>query len=342
MKPRGAVCSFCDKTFKWRENLKRHTKRKHRIDSANGSFMILPATKPVKSNIKSVKKEHICYKCPVLKSYHSKASLKRHTKLFHKDKIGKITMGKSYIHVPTEVLKERKVYCHLCQESQTCISNLHVHILEKHHTTAFYPCNQCAKSFVSKFKLSLHRKRVHSEANKYCPFCEYKSPRTDTLRKHIWIHARKQNMKIYRKSQIYARAQKVKKDITKEISRSAYLCKNINWNEVLNSSEADISKQFSNLEPLTETETIDLIQDNNMTDSQILKIFSYLSKKWGRKIVTKKIAQKLISRKSLLKNFFTKKVLDTNSGLNFKSKDGRIIKRTVVYCHDIPGEICRK
>ena len=155
-------------------------------------------------------------------------------------------MGKSFIQVPTNVLKERRVFCHLCNEAHTCISNLHVHILEKHNTTAFYPCKECKKSYVSKLKLSLHKKRVHGECKK-CLFCEYKTPRTDTLRNHMRIHSKKEKMKIYKQSQTYYLARKVKKDIINKITSSSYLYRTINWNEVLKKSEGDNSEHFSNL-----------------------------------------------------------------------------------------------
>ena len=158
----------------------------------------------------------------------------------------------------------------------------------------------------------------------------------------MWIHAKKDKMKIYKQSQTYYLSRKLKNDIVSKITSSSYLYRTIKWNEVLKKSEADISEHFSNLEPLTETETVDLIQDNNLTDCQILKIFSYLSKKWGRKVVTKRIAKKLIARKSLLNNFLTKQILDTNSTLYFKSQDCKVLSRTVIYCYNIPGEICRK
>ena len=76
----GAVCGICEQKFKWRANLKRHTKLKHRIQAANGSFMLLTASKDSRLKPKYKKVEYICYRCPLLKSFYSKASLKRHKK----------------------------------------------------------------------------------------------------------------------------------------------------------------------------------------------------------------------------------------------------------------------
>jgi hypothetical protein len=67
-----------------------------------------------------------------------------------------------------------------------------------------------------------------------------------------------------------------------------------------------------------------------------------LSKKWGRQVVTKNIARQLVLRKSILDTFFTKETLDENSENKFKSKEGKVLKRTVVYCHDVPGLIAFK
>ena len=85
-----------------------------------------------------------------------------------------------------------------------------------------------------------------------------------------------------------------------------------------------------------------IIQDNNLADCQILKIIVTLSKKWGRSIVTPNIAKKLIARKSLLDVYFTKCTLDDSSEQNFKDNTGNVIKRDIVYCHDIPVLIAFK
>ena len=98
---------------------------------------------------------------------------------------------------------------------------------------------------------------------------------------------------------------------------------------------------FWNL-PFLEEEIIDIIHNNDLADRQILIILSFLTKKWGCKIVTKNIAKKLIARKSLLDSFFTRQTLDGTSDNCFKNKNGTLLTRTVVYCHDVPGFIAYK
>ena len=58
--------------------------------------------------------------------------------------------------------------------------------------------------------------------------------------------------------------------------------------------------------------------------------------------MTKNIAKKLIARKSLLDSFFTRQTLDGTSDNCFKNKNGTLLTRTVVYCHDVPGFIAYK
>ena len=91
-----------------------------------------------------------------------------------------------------------------------------------------------------------------------------------------------------------------------------------------------------------ENEVIAIIHSNNLADSQVINILSYLRKKWGHKVVTKNITKKLISRKSLLDSYFSKLTLDSSSAFRFQDSDGLSIDRVVVYCHDLPGLIAYK
>ena len=110
---------------------------------------------------------------------------------------------------------------------------------------------------------------------------------------------------------------------------------NLVWKQL--KINTDFHHHFKQLEPLSENEVINIIKDNNLADCQVLRILSFMSKKWACKVVTENIARKLVERKSLLDSFFTKKILSKETDLHFKDKHGKILRRTVVYCHNIPG-----
>ena len=89
--------------------------------------------------------------------------------------------------------------------------------------------------------------------------------------------------------------------------------------------------------PMTEAEIIDLIKDNNLSDKQLLSICKFLRNKFGREVITPNISLKLIKRKSLLDQFFSERRLDSSTELYFKSNKGKVLSRSVTYCHDLPG-----
>ena len=53
-------------------------------------------------------------------------------------------------------------------------------------------------------------------------------------------------------------------------------------------------------DPLTEDNVIEIIQDNNLSDRQILNICKYIRQKWGRNIISPNIKGKLVDRKGIL------------------------------------------
>ena len=102
-----------------------------------------------------------------------------------------------------------------------------------------------------------------------------------------------------------------------------------------------LSQQNAN--PLSEEDIIELIHDTNVSDRTILKILQTLTKKWGRRnVVTPNVRDNLVRRKKILEPFFTKLVLDKDTDLHFKDKDGNIISRHITYCHEKPGLIAFK
>ena len=104
----------------------------------------------------------------------------------------------------------------------------------------------------------------------------------------------------------------------------------------------DVIKHIND-NPLTEEDIVEMIQDYNLTDTTMINILKKLARKWGRdNVITKNISKKLVNRKKLTDQFFTKKWTDKNTEYYFKSNDGKCLERWVVYCHDIPGLLAFK
>jgi hypothetical protein len=74
--------------------------------------------------------------------------------------------------------------------------------------------------------------------------------------------------------------------------------------------------------PLSESEFIQMINNNNLVDKQILNICKFLRDKWGNKVLTPNIAKKLVKRKSMLDQFFTEVRLNSSTDLHLKGKRG--------------------
>ena len=90
------------------------------------------------------------------------------------------------------------------------------------------------------------------------------------------------------------------------------------WDDLIKDCPYHISKIEEN--PLSEDEVIELIKDNNLSDKQVLNICQLLRQKWGRKVITSNIAEKLVKRKSILDQFFTLIKLDDKTNIHFKTK----------------------
>jgi hypothetical protein len=71
----------------------------------------------------------------------------------------------------------------------------------------------------------------------------------------------------------------------------------------------------------------------------MMKILTKIRFKWGRKLITPNIKKVLRQRKNIMKSFFTLQYLYEKSDVSFKDKDGNVIPRWLVYCHDIQGLI---
>lgn len=341
-------CNICGKTFGRKDNLRRHIKKKHKVAGPRGSYLLVRHKLTGYRKRKS-SKEHICYNCPLLKKFKSAYNLKRHKKI-HTGEENIIRNNNAYLQVSPEDLKRRRVLCHICSDQFTCIQNLREHMVRAHDSNKIHPCQNCEKAFSSRKKLNLHRKDTHNQRTHNCQTCDSTFKRKTHLKRHIQTHLLRRTKRATENLSIRQQLRRGKQEAAAfqiRLNKNAPIVNRVIWKNLINSNEEELEKHIGSMEPLNENEVIELIQDNNLADSQILKILSYLSKKWGRRVVTKNIAKQLVLRKSILDSFYTTRTLDENSDLQFKSKDteekeGTVLRRTVVFCHDVPGLIAFK
>ena len=329
-------CNICGETFGYKYTLNRHIKNKHKVMMNSGSYMIV-SSKINKYRFPKKKKEHICYNCPILKKFHSSWELRRHKKI-HTGKENLIISDQKSITISSSDIHNRHVVCHICKGTYSCIQNLKEHMLQSHSTEKIYACTLCTRSFPLLKALKKHQKRFHAPKNKKCHICNKCFKFDVLLEKHIKGHLSEKKIKATKnvsKQEQYKRSKKYAENIKNEIKQNPESVRKTILNNMC--TDKDFVSYFGKIDPLSETEVINLITDNNLADSQILSILSFLTKKWGKTIVTPNISRKLVKRKSILDTFFTQLTIGDNSEINFKSKEGKVLKRTVVYCHDVPG-----
>ena len=103
------------------------------------------------------------------------------------------------------------------------------------------------------------------------------------LEKHIKGHLSKKNIKATKdvsKQEQYKRSKKYAENIKKEIKQNPESMRKTIMNNMC--TDKDFESYFGKNDPLSETEVINLITDNNLADSQILSILPFLTKKCGK------------------------------------------------------------
>ena len=163
----------------------------------------------------------------------------------------------------------------------------------------------------------MHCKRLFS-----CSICKCSFKQKHHLETHVKGHFKQKQLKEeakLSKSQIRRRAKKEAQKIQNLLRNNSSLAKQTIKME-LNRENFDIVDNIQT-NPLTEEDIIEIIQDNNLSDRAMLRVIQKLTEKWGKEnVITKSIAKKLVKRKKILNNFFTKRWLDNESELHFKTK----------------------
>ena len=339
-------CQYCDKLFSSKQAKSYHEKKKHRIEK-NGGYIIV--NNPV--TVKQQEPGEKLYKvCNIPQKFSTKRKLKKHMIRMHDGKNDVIKWGKIKRYLSEEEVRSqesKQVACEYCAENFSCQQNQEEHLKTVHGVECFFKCNICPKSFRKRKSLKDHLSKVHRTPSIICTECGKKSKMMQEHKTHMETHNEragrgrpKTPMSTLKRSQQYARTKQEANDIKKKLFETPEIGKK----SMIDSIMKDYPTYYNKIKesPMIEAEVIQLINDNNLVDAQILNICQFMRQKWGNKVITPNIKKQLIKRKSLLDPFFTLVTLDSSTELHFKTKKGKILSRSVVYCHDIPGLIAFK
>ena len=190
-----------------------------------------------------------------------------------------------------------------------------------------------------------HKSAVHRNPSFNCPVCGKKSKCKSDGIKHEKTHETKSAPAKKPLAMLKERQVRNRTNIeVKEIKTLLLNAPEIAQKHMLDSIVKDFPYLTNKVKdnPISEAEAIEIIKDNGLSDKQVLNLFKFLRNKWGKKIITKNIAKKLVKRKTILDQYFSQINLDKSSDFFFKSKKGTALKRSVTYCHDLPGLIAFK
>ena len=336
-------CQYCEQKFSTKFAAKRHENRLHKVEKSAGYLL-----KQDMAQTTNLITDHICKVCSPPIKFRNKFCLDRHMGRRHNNRCDQIKIG-SYLRMISneEVLSQasKKVECPVCKEQFSCKQYFDDHRSSVHNISEAFECNFCAKRFPNIKTKRRHIQNVHRLPTHKCSECgkmfKLLKHRNQHMKTHEVIQERKRkDISMLKRSQLYVRVKEEAASIKKRISEVPKHVEEIISKEVSKDLVAHYSKMKEN--PLTEAEVIDIIKDNNLSDKQLLNICKFLRNKWGRGIITPNISLKLIKRKSILDQFFCERQLDSKTELYFKSKRGKILSRSVTYCHDLPGLIAFK
>ena len=334
-------CKYCDMKFTTKYGAKRHEQKKHVMETPGGYMLINntaeDSTPPMHD---SDAVDFICKVCPIPFKLSNKKTFEKHSKRMHNGRndqirVGKFTRNLSEEEIQSQSLKTAK--CSICDEELSCKQYMEAHMEETHNSSGSFRCRICDKGFSKKSSLNIHVKRKHLTTPRMCPDCG------KTSGEHMKIYQKSRSKKALsslKRSQLFVRSKEEVESIKKVLFEAPDNVQKSMWNGLLKDCPFYMNKIKEN--PLTEEEVIDLIKENNLSDRQLLNICHFLRQKWGKEAITSNIKKKLGERKGILDQFFTQTRLSKDTKLNFKTKKGNIMSRSVTYCHELPGLIAFK
>ena len=334
-------CQYCVKHFSSNYQAKKHEKETHFVEM-KGGYMLVPEL------TNKTQQEYICYVFPKPVEFSSNFNLKKHSMIKHNGKNDEINYRGSVRKLSMEEIRNqylKKLECNICNEEFSSMQNLKRHKNDIHHDEQAFNCIICKKVFKTKKLMMSHKSAVCRNLSFNCPVCGKKSKRKSDCIKHEKTHETK--LATGKKPLVMLKERQVRNRTNIEVKEIKTLLLNAPENaqkHMVNSIVKDFPYFTNKIKdnPISEAEAIEIIKDNDLSDKQVLNLFKFLRNKWGKEIITRNIAKKLVKRKTILDQYFSQINLDKSSDLFFKSKKGTAIKRSVTYCHDLPGLIAFK
>jgi len=189
-------CSFCDKKFRLKEQLKPHEMRHKdellQCSLCGGRYLHLAA------HMKNVHST-ISYECPVCKKAFRLVRYLRNHMLTHTDERPYTCQDcggrfRTSTHLKTHMVthtKEKKHACNVCGKKFSQRSNLNNH-MRVHSGEKPYRCETCDRAFKQPCGLATHRLMHTSEKPFMCSTCGKRFRQPQQLRRHALIHSGEQ------------------------------------------------------------------------------------------------------------------------------------------------------
>ncbi|KPJ14554.1 Zinc finger protein 358 [Papilio machaon] len=206
------ICSACKRTFKSYKAYHSHMKIKRSSCTSLQSSMIdiagigkdrLFQCKECTYKTKRIKdiQNHIVihngdrpYKCDIcLKTFTQLSTVQNHKEMVHKKyKVeitcqicGKRVRGRSQVY--RHIVSHDKIQCPICKKTMSRLSQKQH--MQRHSGSKSYTCEVCALAFYTAAELCNHRRNHNKDKPALkCPLCEYRSNRSDSMKRHKIRH----------------------------------------------------------------------------------------------------------------------------------------------------------
>ena len=192
------ICTYCERTYKTQQILKRHMKKKHSASVDTTTTKQTSTTKkkslscPMCSkmfsrrdnlsvHISAVHEGKKPFKCDTCgKCFSEKGALKKHVDSVHDE-------NKPHKEKPT-------LNCHICGKKFTQFGHVRTHISSVHENSRQFECTVCQKTFSEITNLTKHIARVHEKKKPFiCTYCPKAFGTKSTLKNHEKTKHEKKN-----------------------------------------------------------------------------------------------------------------------------------------------------
>ncbi|XP_063633400.1 zinc finger protein 726-like [Cydia splendana] len=212
--PEALICSICKRMFKSFKAFNRHLKSnrqscktaaevriegmgKNRIFHCKECNYKSKRIKDIQSHlvIHTGDRPYHCDKCPA--KFTQQSSLQCHQEGSHKlykveitcQYCGKFVRGRSNVYRHLKTHTDNQHQCQVCSKILQSKKSLATH-MQRHSGVKQYTCEVCAKSFYTGAELCNHKRMIHMKGKYwyFCDVCEYKSIRSEKVKKHKAKH----------------------------------------------------------------------------------------------------------------------------------------------------------